>query len=175
MLAAIVTLSASQQIAVADAVSEVKLKSAFVYNFTKFIEWPADRFASSGDPIVIGVLADEPIRLELTTIVTNRLVNGRPLAVRVVKSVTDMRGSHVLFVSSAQQSRYALMRDRRSELPAVLIVGDEDNCRLNEGAICFIQRDDKLRFEINMATLERSHLRVSSQLQKLAIAVNKGL
>jgi len=161
------------QVVCAASVSAVKLKSAFLYNFTKFVEWPPERFANASEPIVIGLMADEPMRAEIATIVANRFVNSRALVVRPVASVADMQASHILFVSSHEQVRYVSMR-HRAPLAAVLIVGEGESCRLSGGGICFFQQGNKLRFEINIDTVERSHLKIGAQLQKLAIAVNKG-
>jgi hypothetical protein len=161
------------QFASAASVSEVKLKSAFLYNFTKFVEWPVERFANASEPIVIGLIADEAMRAEIATIITNRLVNGRALVVRPVASVADMQASHILFVSSDEQVHYRAMRNR-ALLTAVLTVGEGESCRQSGGGICFVQQGEKLRFEINIDTVERSHLKIGAQLQKLAIAVNKG-
>ena len=161
------------QFARAAAVSEVKLKAAFLYNFTKFVEWPAERFANDSEPIVIGLIADEAMRAEIATIITNRLVNGRTLIVRPGASVADMQASHILFVSSDEQVHYKAMHNR-ALLTAVLMVGEGEGCRPSGGGICFVQQGEKLRFEINIDTVERAHLKIGAQLQKLAIAVNKG-
>jgi hypothetical protein len=161
------------QFASAASVSEVKLKSAFLYNFTKFVEWPAERFVNASEPIVIGLMADEPMRAEIATIVANRLVNGRSLVIRPVVSVADMQASHILFVSSYEQARYTSMRNR-ALLSAVLMVGEGESCQLSGAGICFVQQGEKLRFEINIDIVEHSHLKIGAQLQKLAIAVNKG-
>ena len=170
---AIVLLLPMSQFVSAAAVSEVKLKSAFLYNFTKFVEWPAERFANASEPIVIGLMAEEPMRAEITAIITNRFVNGRTLVVRPVGSVADMQASHILFVSAHEQVHYTSMRNR-ALLTAVLMVGEGESCRMSGAGICFVEQGEKLRFEINIDTVERSRLKIGAQLQKLAIAVNKG-
>jgi hypothetical protein len=157
----------------AQAVGEQKLKSAFVYNFTKFVEWRAERFASASDPIVIGLLADEAMREEVAAISANRQVNGRSLSVRRIESLADLQAAHVVYVDAAAQSRYAVLRKNVQELEA-LVVGDGGACSSRGDAICFVQQGDKLRFEINAMSAERAHVKISAQLQKLALAVHRG-
>lgn len=165
--------SLAPQLASAQVVSEAKLKAAFVYNFTKFIEWPAARFDDVHAPIVIGLLAEDTFEAELAAIVANRQVNGRALLVRHVASPADLQSVHLVFVSMERESRFIALRDK-APLSAVLVIGDEQSCRSFGGGICFVQQGEKLRFEINMDETERSHLKISAQLQKLAVAVNKG-
>jgi hypothetical protein len=157
----------------AEAVGEHKLKSAFLYNFTKFVEWRAERFASASDPIVIGLLADEAMRKEVVAISANRQVNGRSLSVRRIETPADLQAAHVVYVDAAAQSRYDVLRKDVQELEA-LVVGDGDGCAAHEDAICFVQRDGKLRFEINATSAERARVKISAQLQKLALAVHRG-
>ena len=158
--------------AAATSVSEHKLKAAFLYNFTKFVEWPAARFQNSTDPIVIGLIADEGMQAELASIIANRQVNGRALIVRPVTTPADVPGVHIIFVSTEQASRLPSFQ-QSAEVAAVLTVGDAESCRTSGGSICFTQQGEKLRFEINMDSAERAHLKISSQLQKLAVAVHK--
>src|ERR1700693_3255052 len=53
-----------------------QIEAAFVYNFTKFIEWPPQSFADLNAPIVIGVLGDSPMAVVLEEVVRDRKVNG---------------------------------------------------------------------------------------------------
>src|SRR4051794_4694299 len=84
----------------ADVVTEYQVKAAFLFNFTKFVEWPPDRFADSETPIVIAVLGRNPFGDELENLVRNRLVNGRRIVIRLLASVEDVKSSpgdfHVL-------------------------------------------------------------------------------
>jgi hypothetical protein len=157
----------------AEAVGEHKLKSAFLYNFTKFVEWRAERFASASDPIVIGLLADDAMWQEVAAITADRQVNGRTLVVRRIDSQADLLAAHVVYVDPAAQSRYDRLRKGAQPIEA-LVVSDGDGCATQEDAICFVQQGDKLRFEINAISAERAGVKISAQLQKLALAVHRG-
>ncbi len=39
---------------------EYQLKAVFLFNFTQFIDWPADAFADGQAPFIIGVLGQKP-------------------------------------------------------------------------------------------------------------------
>jgi hypothetical protein len=170
--AAMIASAFSSHLAAAETASEQKLKSAYLYNFTKFVEWPAGHFASAADPLIIGLIADDAMLKELLALVANRQSKGRPLLVRRVAGPSDLQAVHILFVSGDERIA-GRMRDR-AEQAAILVVGEDKDCRLQGGSICFLQEGEKLRFEVNVDTAERSQLKISSQLLKLALAVNKG-
>ena len=155
----------------AAAASEWQIKSAFIYNFTKFVEWPEAAFGAPSQPVVIGVLGDQALAQELAAAVAGRNVNGRSIEVRAVRTVTEARATQLLFVSAAEEARYVAMRTELAGSP-VLTVGESPSFSVT-GAIGFVQEGEKLRFEINIDIAERAHLQISSQLQKLAIAVRR--
>src|SRR5579862_1041164 len=44
--------------------AEYPLKLAFLYNFTKFVEWPADAFRSPDAPLAICIVGHDPFSLD---------------------------------------------------------------------------------------------------------------
>jgi hypothetical protein len=153
------------------AADEWQIKSAFIYNFTKFVEWPQTALGAPSQPIVIGVLGDKALVQRLAAVVAGRNVNGRTLEVRPVRTAAEARATQVLFVTAAEETRYAALRSELADSP-VLTVGETPSFSVT-GAIGFVQDGERLRFEINVDIAERSHLKISSQLQKLAAAIRK--
>ena len=43
----------------ADTLTEYRIKSAYLFNFTKFVEWPPRSFAGAEAPLTIGVLDED--------------------------------------------------------------------------------------------------------------------
>lgn len=156
----------------AAAAGEWQIKSAFIYNFTKFVEWPEAALGAPSQPVVIGVLGGQTLAQELAAVVAGRSVNGRAIEVRAVRTLAEARATQLLFVSAAEENRYADMRAELASSP-VLTVGESPSFSVT-GAIGFVREGEKLRFEINVGIAERSHLKISSQLQKLALAVRRG-
>jgi hypothetical protein len=173
ILAALCILAISRGAAAdvrAPSADEWQIKSAFIYNFTKFVEWP-DAALGASQPIVIGVLGEKPLAQQLAAVVAGRNVNGRSIEVRSVRTAAEARATQLLYVAAAEESRYAAMRDELADSP-VLTVGETPSFSVT-GAIGFVQEGEKLRFEINVDIAERSQLKISSQLQKLAAVVRR--
>jgi len=149
------------------AAQEQQVKSAFLYNFTKFVEWPATRFANSADPIVLGVFGDADILDALQTVVRGRTVNGRALVVRRVVTVQEVLGTHLVFAAASEDARFAAISPALRD-SAVLTVGESPDFLAEGGSIRLLLIAGKLRFEINAAAAVRAHLKISAQLQSLA-------
>jgi hypothetical protein len=156
----------------APVLSSTQIQAAFVYNFTKFVEWPARTFQSRTQPLVIGVLGASQLAAELATIVEGRTINGRPIVVRSIPAEGDVETAQMLFVGETEDEQFAAIEDRIREMP-ILTVGESPAFAAAGGAFRFLEQDGKLRFEINMTSVEQSGLKVSGQLQKLATSLRR--
>ena len=171
MWAAPSTAGAADNAAAAPA-REYEIKAAFLYNFTKFVDWPAQTFANANAPIVIGVLGDSPCAQALERLVKDRKVNGRTIVVRQIASAGEAKVTHMLFVGSAHEAQFAGLKPAIESLP-VLTVGESPGFATLGGAVDFVPQGDKIRFEINIGVAERAGLKISAQLQKLATVVRR--
>ena len=154
----------------ADVSKEYQIKAGFLYNFTKFIEWPSGRFADANAPIVIAVLGENPFGHDLRDVVSGRAVNGRPIVIRGIRSLDEARQVHVVFVGAGEEER---LGDRLDSLhvAGVLTVGESERFAELGGVIVFTRVGDKVRFAINVGSAERGGLKISAQLLKLATRV----
>jgi len=147
---------------------EYQIKAAFLYNFTKFIEWPPQAFADASSPIVLGVSCPNGIDSELEQIVKDRKVNGRPLVVRRIAAATEARSLHLLFLCADEDARFEAIKAAAQD-QALVTVGETPDFHALGGMITFVLEDDKIRFEINADAADRAGVRISAQLQKLAV------
>ena len=151
---------------------EQQLKARFIYNFLKFVEWPANRFQDTNAPLIIGVTGKGSISAALETTVKGRKINGRELIVKVVDSPETAKATHLLFVAPTEDGRFDTWLPRLAGA-SVLTVGESDQFGKSGGIIRFMPDGDKLRFEINMDAADQAGLKISAQLQKLAKAVRR--
>lgn len=170
LLLAVVFLTAAP-VAQAQPISkEYQVKAAFLYNFTKFVEWPPQDFASATSPIVIAVFGKNPFDQELAALVKDRSVNGRPIQVRAIQAEAELATAHIVFVGAGEESR--LPSSIYGE-HGVLTVGESSEFSRRGGIITFTLVEGKVRFEINQGSGEKAGLKLSGQLLKLAVALRK--
>ncbi len=153
--------------------TEYEIKAAFLYNFAKFVEWPADAFSDSHAPIVLGIVGEDPFGTALDGMVFGKTVNGRGVQVKRLSISPDLRTCHILFISSSEKKNLARILAHLKG-SGVLTVGEMDRFVQSGGAVNFLLEDNKVRFEINVDAAAR--LKISSKLLALARTVidNRG-
>ncbi len=163
--------AAPQLLSAAEIIApEYQIKAAFLYNFAKFVEWPAGSFADSTAPFVVGVLGNDPFGPALEKAFQGKTVNGRPLEVRRLERDGSIRGCHILFVEALEKQGLGLLLVAPRN-PGTLVVGETEGFLQRGGAVNFLTQDHKVRFEINLAAAEEAQLRLSSKLLSLASSV----
>lgn len=146
--------------------AETQAKAAFVFNFTRYIEWPERAFPAREAPLQLCLLGRDSIGSALTAL-ESRQVQGRTVTVRMLAGVDEHRGCHVVFVGASEARRLAPVLRSLAGQP-VLTVSDADGFIDAGGAIGIVQGDGRLQFEVNRAALEQAQLKASSNLLKLA-------
>jgi hypothetical protein len=156
----------------AEVLKEYELKAAFLYNFTKFIEWPTNSFAEANAPFVVAVAGNSPCTAELQKIAKERKVNGRALIIKLVKTPEAAKGAHVLFVSVSEDARLKEWL-AAAHSAGVLSIGESEPFFKQGGIINFILEGEKIRFDLNIGQANATELKISAQLQKLARTIRK--
>jgi len=146
---------------------DYEVKAAFLYNFTKFVEWPPHTFKNQEEPVVVGVLGAPQCATALEQLVKDRKVNGRAIVVRRIDTAEDAKSAQLLFVGSSEEEHFARLLPSLAGAP-VLTVGESQAFKELGGAINFVVDDSKVRFEINALAAERVGVKISAQLLKLA-------
>lgn len=157
----------------AQSPTEYQVKAAFLYNFAKFVEWPARSFPMAGAPFTLCVVGEDPFGSDLEEITQGKTVNERKLVTRRVKKTQEREPCHILFISPSEEERLGEIL-RAVGNSSVLTVSDIEKFSQSGGIIRFTQDGNKIRFEINLDAAERAGLRISSRLLKLARIVRNG-
>jgi hypothetical protein len=147
---------------------EYRLKAAFLYNFSKFVEWPAQAFPRRDLPLVICLVGD-PFRGILDEIVQGQTIDYRPVEIRRIADA-QVRGCHIVYVSPPESQRSTEIIKATTNM-AILTVGESEDFIDKGGMIRFIEKDRRLHFQINPDAAERASLKVSSRLLQLADVV----
>ena len=150
--------------------SEYLIKAGFIYNFAKFVEWPATAFAQSDSPIVIGILGTDPFGNLIDRIVENKKIGARGIVVKRLKWGTDLKDlkeCKILFVGASEKAHLDDLVQIVKSLP-ILTVGETPGFAERGGVIRFVLEDNRVRFEINVEAARQADLTISSRLLTLA-------
>ena len=150
---------------------EPEIKAAFLYNFIKFVDWPAESLPETSDTITVCVLSTDPFGEALETL-RGKTVKGRRLGIRKIEAGVAMDGCHVAFMGSSEERRLPQVM-QSVQGSSVLTVGETNKFLAAGGVINFVIERNKVRFEVNLNSAERARLKLSSQLLSLATVVRQ--
>jgi len=152
--------------------SEYQVKAAYLYNFSRFIEWPARPAAETGEPFAICVLGKDPFGPILDATVSGQGAGAQGLVARRLTKPEDALACQILFVGDSEEGH---LKEILTALGKVSILTVSDIPRFSErgGMIEFVLKGDRVRFEVNLSNAVNAGLAVSSDLLKVALTVRK--
>lgn len=143
---------------------EYQVKAAFIMNFVNFIEWPDNVLPA--DTITIGVLGRDPSDGAIDAL-KGKTVKGRKVIIRHYDEPEDARNAAILFISPSEKRSLPLILKTLRNRP-VVTVGDQQGFARTGVMINMLLVRKRVGFEINLPASQRSGVRISSQLLKLA-------
>ena len=82
---------------------EYIVKAAFLYNFAKFVEWPADAFPDEQSAFVLGIFGEEPFGSSFDSI-KHETVGNRKLVIERPQTLEDLKKCHMRVTSLAEKN-----------------------------------------------------------------------
>ncbi len=150
----------------ADGLSEGQIKAAYIYNFAKFAEWPAEALPA-GAEITLCVVGSNVLDGALEAL-DGRNAGERKLRV-TQRSYSDLAltGCHLLFIGSSEQQRFLVILKNLNGAP-VLTLSDIADFAEKGGDVGLLFRDNKVVFEVNLEPIRNARLHLPSQLLNIA-------
>lgn len=142
------------------------LKAAYLLNFAKFAEWPAESMAA-GSPLALCIVGDDAVADALAEMTKGRTVEGHQPSVRKLDLNGPLRSCHVLYVGDAGANGAAGVLEK-VQGTAVLSVGSDAGFAAEGGIAGFFEEAGKMRFAVNVDAADRAKVRLSSRLLTLA-------
>jgi hypothetical protein len=143
---------------------EYGLKATALYNFAKFVTWPAKAFAGADAPLVIGVLGADPFGKNLDGVVEGKTINGHPLKVKRFSAAADgLKSCHVLFICSSEKDKVGEVLGALKG-SNVLTVSEIDNFPGKGGHLLLGMEGKKIALQINVGAAKKAGLEISSKL-----------
>jgi YfiR/HmsC-like len=152
--------------------SEYQIKAIYLYNFSKFVEWPPAAALAQDEPFPICVLGKDPFGPVLDTILSGEDSAGKRYVARRISRPQDAASCRILFVAASEEGRLKEVVAAVDKL-SVLTVSDIPRFSQRGGMIQFLLDGDKVRFEVNLTNATDAGLILSSDLLKVAVTVRK--
>ena len=149
---------------------EAKFKAVFTLNFIRYIGWPDQSL--QGD-FVIGVVRNSEVANWIKDQSAGKKFGFQDIVVREYRSIEEIDGCQVIFVSSAinirNNSEVLIEKARQTNS---LIISEAEGATAHGAAINFVVRDGVLKFELHKGNAAWMGLQFSSRLEGMAAAIN---
>jgi hypothetical protein len=153
--------------------TDYDVKAVYLYNFGRFVEWPASVTIKS-DSFTVCVLGQDPFGPALDAALAGETIGGKSVAAKRISTPQEAASCQILFMSSAEDSRLNKILETLDK-GAVLTVSDMPQFSQRGGMIQFVLEAKKVRFEVNLTAVQRAGLTLSSELLKVATTVRRNL
>ncbi|HTP69159.1 MAG TPA: YfiR family protein [Dongiaceae bacterium] len=165
MLAVLVTLTPIAGAAQEQPRDERAVKAAFVFNLTKYVEWP-----QKNEEIVIGFVG-----VSQTGEILRKMLNGKTSDSRVIRvllspSEPDIARCSILYIAdpSPKNVRAALEQARGK---SILTVGDTETFVRQGGMIGLVTVGEQIQIQIGLENAQAARLKISSRLLNIATLI----
>jgi hypothetical protein len=146
---------------------EDEVKTAFLYKFSNYIQWPE---SGPREEFKIAVLGDSGIIGPLRGLAQEKTANGRKIKVERLRDVVDIPSCQILFIAATEKERLPEIL-KKLEGKSILTVGDTGGFAAQGVAVNFVVQENRLHFQINRSAAGRAGLGISSELLKLAVPI----
>jgi hypothetical protein len=156
-----------------NASSEYAVKAAFLFHFAQFAEWPPTAFKGTNAPLTFCTLGEDEFHGALDQSINGKTIENRPLRVQHLKQLDEVQACQVIFVGAGDKKRIPALLASLKDSP-VLTVGETEHFAQEGGMIGLSLEENKIRFEINLGSVEHAKLKLSARLLALAKTVLGG-
>jgi hypothetical protein len=168
ILAIIVMLGMAPVVGWAQSAGAPELKANFLLNFARFAEWPN---IESEAPLVLCVFGDDVVLGALSMASRGQRVESHRVEVSRSSDGSSWKRCHLLFVGGSELYRAEAILQAVKASP-VLTVSDTTRFAQTTGMIELFIEDGRMRFAINVDSVKRSGVHLSSRLLGLAKIVH---
>ena len=142
-----------------------RIKAAYVFNFAKFVELPG-----SDDKLIrVCVLGKDDLNGAMLSL-NRRMAQGREIQVRKEVPLDQAKDCSMVFVGESE-ARILPAVVRQLGSASVLLISDARQAIDHGAHLSMVFSDDRVEFDVNLLQLQKSSIKASSQMLKLARVV----
>lgn len=139
-----------------------EVKSFYLINFARFVDWPAGAFASPEAPLTIGILGRDPLGKSLQAF-EGKTIKGHPVRILKSRDIRDLTGCQVLYISDSEEDDLIhVFRTLKSK--PILTMGETEGFQAHGGMVRFREEEGRIKIGVNRKAIQASNLVVNSRL-----------
>jgi hypothetical protein len=146
-----------------------KVKAVFIYNFTRYFEWPEKM--KTGNFIIHIIGSNNSLNQELNKMASSKLVGNQKIEIKTAPSVDASLKPHIIFLLSDASD---MLKDVASKYKGkgTLVITEKPGLAKSGSSINFVIAESKQKFEYSKKNAEKSGLKTNEELKSLSIVVD---
>lgn len=138
-------------------------KASFIYNFTKFFDWPQTE--KSGD-FIIGVLGAKDVSSDLEKVTTGKKNVTQNIVVKYFNNIDNVTKCHVIYIDAFKSDNITGIHDKTGV--HCLIISDSKFSIEKGAAIQFVVEGERLKYEFSQGNALKHGLKFHSKIAEMA-------
>jgi hypothetical protein len=164
VIKAFIVVLVSATMVLGQTIDEYEVKAAFLYNFTKFVEWTN---VPGTDTFNICIFGDDPFGGSLDRLVKGKTAYNLKIQVRRIKEAAEARQCQIVFVRREEDAKAARLIEAVRGMP-VLTVSEYRKFVTMGGIIFFSTKEGRVSIGINAQPAESAGLKISAKLLNIS-------
>jgi YfiR/HmsC-like len=155
---------------------EFKVKAGYLYNFTKFVTWPEIKSPTFN----LCLLGRDPFG-DVIGPIEEKSAFARPIKLirlgemEIISNSSPLAECHIVYASNAGNLKTVFANMKPSlNITGILVVGSGEDFTAVGGMIGFVNRDGRIKLQINMHAIKQTGLKLSAKLLEIAELVKDG-
>lgn len=149
--------------------TNAKIKAVFLYNFTRYFEWPEKK--KTGDFIVYIVGKNENLVTELKNLASKKKVGTQDIQVKNSNTFDPLVNSQIIYLLADVSGAVKDVVSKNKSKGTLIIAENPGACK-NGSSINFLIVDNKLKFEYSKNNAVKAGLKTNDDFKALAINVD---
>lgn len=146
---------------------EYKIKAAYLYNLSKFIEWPEEKTADAETAFTICVYGHNPFGDSLEKLREHK-VKGRSIAIHYVAENQPIDSCKLVFLSRENTAPVPKSLGNGGTNAPILSVSDDKDFLADGGLICLVTEKNTVLLDINLTRAKQIGFNISANLLEIA-------
>lgn len=149
---------------------EYEIKAAFIYNFTKFVEWADQSGIDQLDTLSLCILGEDPFG-ETIDKLEGRTVQNLSIRIQRLESMNGQTNCQIMFISQSEIENLSPIFMALGKETGLLTISDIKGFADSGGIIELVLNDNKISFIINIEAARQANVYLSSKILRLANVV----
>lgn len=151
----------------AGAASEADVKAAYIFNFTRFVEWQTQTASSASAHFDICALGRDPANEPLSSLPVTEVLGQKTRVRLIVDEEGGLAGCRILFIGRSKHKQAAAIAGALRGT-GVLTVSSQHGFARAGGIIGFSTEKGRIKLEINLKAAREAGLKINYRLLELS-------